>query len=131
VLHGEVHGPLEALVAGVHHLPRQPRQRLLDVQVMVRVIQVVVPEPCAADNKKETDQDRWRTSLAGSRGRLTRLAGRRRRERTVFAEAGRDGVPVEARERVPPRVHEPRRQLGEHLRRSFWKVRGLVTRVCS
>jgi hypothetical protein len=23
---------------------------------------------------------------------------------------------VEARERVPPRVHEPRRQLGEHLR---------------
>ena len=78
----------------------------------------------------------------GSRGRLAGLArnprhlvgaGKRRpglRERTVFAEAGSDGVPVESRERVPARVQEPRRQLGEHLWRSFWKVGGLVTRVC-
>ena len=67
MLHGEVHGPLEALFAGVHYLPRQPRQRLLDVQVMVRVIQVVVPEPCADHDNEETAQDRRRTSLAGSR----------------------------------------------------------------
>jgi len=60
VLHGEVHGPLQALVAGVHHLPRQPRQRLLDVQVVVRVVQVVVPEPCAGDSKGRTDQGRRR-----------------------------------------------------------------------
>ena len=53
MLHGEVHGPLQALVAGVHHLPRQPRQRLLDVQVVVRVVQVVVPEPCAGDTARE------------------------------------------------------------------------------
>ena len=45
MLHGEVHGALEALVAGVDHLPREPRQRLLDVQVVVRVVQVVVPKP--------------------------------------------------------------------------------------
>jgi hypothetical protein len=103
---------------------------------MVRVVEVVVPEPCA-DDDKETDQDHRLTSLAGSRGHLPNPrhlavgAGRKRRsERTVFAEAGDDGVPVEARERVPPRVHEPRRQLGEHPRRSFGKVRGLVTRVC-
>jgi len=45
VLHGEVHGALEALDAGVDHLPRQPPERLLDVQVEVRVVQVVVPQP--------------------------------------------------------------------------------------
>jgi hypothetical protein len=50
VLHGEVHGALEARVAGVHHLPRQPRQRLPDVQVVVRVVQVIVPEPCGGTN---------------------------------------------------------------------------------
>jgi hypothetical protein len=43
MLHGEVHGTLEALDAGVDDLPRQPPERLLDVQVEVRVIQVVVP----------------------------------------------------------------------------------------
>ena len=45
MLHGEVHGALEALDAGVDHLPRQPPERLLDVQVEVRVVQVVVPQP--------------------------------------------------------------------------------------
>lgn len=55
MLHGEVHGPLQPLVTGVHHLPRQPRQRLLDVQVVVRVVQVVVSEPCT-DGNKESDQ---------------------------------------------------------------------------
>jgi len=89
VLHGEVHGPLQALVARVHHLPRQARQRLLDVQVVVRVVQVVVPEP-------------------------------------VFAEAGGDGVPVEARQWVPARVHEPRREPGEHPREGSGRSRGLV-----
>ena len=45
MLHGEVHGALEALDTGVDHLPRQPPERLLDVQVEVRVVQVVVPQP--------------------------------------------------------------------------------------
>jgi len=60
MLHGEVHGALEALDAGVDHLPRQPPERLLDVQVEVRVVQVVVPEPCAGDSKGRTDQGRRR-----------------------------------------------------------------------
>jgi hypothetical protein len=38
---------------------------------------------------------------------------------TVLAEAGGDGVPVEAGQRVPARVHEPRRQPGEHLQEGF------------
>jgi hypothetical protein len=46
MLHGEVHGALEALDAGVDHLPRQPPERLLDVQVEVGVVQVIVPQPC-------------------------------------------------------------------------------------
>ena len=45
MLHGEVHGALEALDTGVDHLPRQPPERLFDVQVEVRVVQVVVPQP--------------------------------------------------------------------------------------
>jgi hypothetical protein len=44
VLHGEVHGALEALDAGINHLPGQPRERLLDVQIEVRVVQIVVPQ---------------------------------------------------------------------------------------
>jgi hypothetical protein len=46
VLHGEVHGTLEALDAGVDHLPRQPTERLLDVQIEVGVVEVVVPQSC-------------------------------------------------------------------------------------
>lgn len=45
MLHGEVHGALEALVAGVDNLPGQPPERLLDVQLKVRVVQIVVPQP--------------------------------------------------------------------------------------
>ena len=47
MLRGEVHGALEPLVVGVHHLPRQPRQGLLDVEAMVLVgiEQIIVPEP--------------------------------------------------------------------------------------
>ena len=65
MLHGEVHGALEALDAGVDHLPRQPPERLLDFHVEVGVVQVVVPEPCwiespdhthAADPKRTTSQ---------------------------------------------------------------------------
>jgi hypothetical protein len=44
VLHGEVHGALEALDARVDHLRWQPPERLLDVQVEVGVVEVVVPQ---------------------------------------------------------------------------------------
>ena len=45
---------------------------------------------------------------------------------TVFAEAGDDGVPVEARQRVPARVHEPRREPGEHPHEGSGRSRGPV-----
>jgi hypothetical protein len=89
VLHGEVHGALEALVAGVHHLPRQPRQGLLDVEVVVGVVQVVVPEPCAHQNPRSEIPRRGKTltlTLAaefegGGGGSSPYL---RRREATAF-----------------------------------------------
>lgn len=87
VLHGEVHGPLQALVAGVHHLPRQPRQRLLDVQVMVRVVQVVVPEPCTDHTaNKESNQCRrrrtWPTYPRPAGSRVCGGTGRSGTDRT-------------------------------------------------
>jgi hypothetical protein len=45
VLHGEVHGALEALDAGVNDLRGQPPERLLNVHLEVGVVQVVVPQP--------------------------------------------------------------------------------------
>lgn len=87
VLHGEVHGPLQALVAGVHHLSRQPRQRLLDVQVMVRVVQVVVPEPCTDHTaNKESNQCRrrrtWPTYPRPAGSRVCGGTGRSGTDRT-------------------------------------------------
>jgi hypothetical protein len=43
MLHGEVHGALEVLDAGVDHLPGKSRKCLLDVQIEVRVVQIVTP----------------------------------------------------------------------------------------
>jgi hypothetical protein len=45
VLHGEVHGALETLVARVHNLPGQAIQSLLNIQILVRVEQIVVSKP--------------------------------------------------------------------------------------
>lgn len=42
VLHGEVHGALDSLIAGVHYLPGQPIQGLLYIQIVVGVIQIVI-----------------------------------------------------------------------------------------
>lgn len=45
VFHGEVHGALETLDAGVDHLGGEPPERLLDVEVEVGIVQVVIPQP--------------------------------------------------------------------------------------
>lgn len=42
MLHGEVHGALDSLIAGVHYLPGQPIQGLLYIQIVVGVIQIVI-----------------------------------------------------------------------------------------
>lgn len=62
------------------------------------------------------------------RGRPGRecVGGRGGAVQTVLAEAGGDGVPVGAGQRVPARVHEPRRELGEHPREASRRFRGLV-----
>lgn len=70
MLHGEVHGALEALDAGVDDLPRQPPERLLDVQVEVRVVQVVVPQPFwieSPDHTHEAEPKRTTIQIRGTR----------------------------------------------------------------
>lgn len=70
MLHGEVHGALEALDAGVDHLPRQPPERLLDVQLEVGVVQVVVPEPFGTgspDHTRASDPKPHRRSDQGDK----------------------------------------------------------------
>ena len=56
MLHGEVHGALEALDAGVDHLPGQPRERLLDVQIEVGVVQIVVPQALNHQNRSQINR---------------------------------------------------------------------------
>lgn len=89
VLRGEVHGALEPLVVGVHHLPRQPRQGLLDVEVVVGVVQVVVPEPCAHQNPRSEIPRRGKTltltlaaEFEGGEGAAHRICGGGRRRRS-------------------------------------------------
>lgn len=117
MLHGEVHGALEALDAGVDHLPRQPPERLLDVQVEVGVVQVVVPQPCRIGSHERSRSETHRQSDQGNRKQndeIQREPGRGSRPVvsdpgwiTVFPEARGDGVHVEARQRVAARVHQP------------------------
>ena len=45
VLHGEVDGALEALVACVNYLLRKPIQCLLHIQIVIWVVKVIVTEP--------------------------------------------------------------------------------------
>lgn len=45
VLHGEVHGAQETLMAGVDNLSGKPIQSLLHVQIVVGVVQIVVSKP--------------------------------------------------------------------------------------
>jgi len=122
MLHGEVHGALEALDTGVDHLPRQPPERLFDVQVEVRVVQVVVPQPFWIGSPDHTHaaQPPFRS---GEREEKDEIAKGARWDRgqigsgvTVFPEARGDGVHVEARERVAARVHQPVGQRGHHRR---------------
>jgi hypothetical protein len=117
MLHGEVHGALEALDAGVDHLPRQPPERLLDVQVEVGVVQVIVPQPCwigSPDRTHAADPKRAASQMKGTRRKMTKSKGSPAEDQgrlgsgiTVFPEARGDGVHVEARERVAARVHQP------------------------
>lgn len=117
MLHGEVHGALEALDAGIDHLPRKPPERLLDVQVEVGVVQVVVPQPCwigSPDHTHAADPKRAVRQIKGTRRKMTKSEGNPAQGRgrlgsgiTVFPEARGDGVHVEARERVAARVHQP------------------------
>ena len=83
MLHGEVHGALEALVARVHDLPRQPIQRLLHVQIVVRVVQIVVSQPWFSESKKGQ-------SFVGRLG----LGFWEEKRRTVSAEAIGEGFHV-------------------------------------
>jgi hypothetical protein len=122
MLHGEVHGALEALDAGVYHLPRQPPERLLDVQVEVRIVQVVVPQPFWIGSPDHTyaAQPPFRSGEQEEKDEIAKGARRDRGQIgsgvTVFPEARGDGAHVEARERVAARVHQPVRQRGHHRR---------------
>jgi hypothetical protein len=133
VLHGEVHGALEALDAGVNHLRGQPPERLLDVQLEVRVVQVVIPQTYGStappfrsrtqtiiEEAGSRDQGPIRSDRDGSAGLLT-----------VFPEARGDGVHVEARERIAARVHKPLRQRGHHRRHGGWRRRGSSSSSCA
>ena len=89
VLHGEVSGALEALDAGVDHLPRQPPERRLDFQIEVRPVQIVVPQ--ALNHHKNThasDSDRpfraeTRIDYETTKNRIRELPYFLRREETV------------------------------------------------
>jgi hypothetical protein len=72
VLHGEVHGALEALDAGVDHLPGQPRERLLDVQIEVRVVQIVVPQTFESSQIHTSPSDRRFRAENGNNNRTTK-----------------------------------------------------------
>lgn len=45
MLHREVHGALETLVASIDDLPGKAAQSLLDVQIIIRVKEIVVSKP--------------------------------------------------------------------------------------
>lgn len=49
MLHREVHGALEALVPRIHNLPRQPIERLLHVQIVIRIVKIIIPEPVMSE----------------------------------------------------------------------------------
>jgi len=75
VLHGEVHGTLEALDACIDHLHGKPPERLLDVQVEVGVVQVVVPQPCwigSPDHTHAEDPKRTASQIKGTRRKMTK-----------------------------------------------------------
>jgi hypothetical protein len=69
VLHGEVHGALEALDAGVNHLRGQPPERLLNVHLEVGVVQVVVPQPYVSTAPPFRSRTQTRIEEAESRDR--------------------------------------------------------------
>jgi len=45
VLHGKVDGAFETRVARVHHFLGEAIERLLDIEIVVRIVQIVVSEP--------------------------------------------------------------------------------------
>ncbi|MCA2146136.1 hypothetical protein LDJ78_24815, partial [Citrobacter portucalensis] len=53
VFHGKVHGTLETLVTSVDDLFRQPPQRLLNVQIVVRIVEIIVPQPVFTKSFRE------------------------------------------------------------------------------
>ena len=80
MLHGEVSGALEALDAGVDHLPGHPRKRLLDVQSRTAPCcpwdlqcerERLREGPRRMKGKRET----WRSSAGGVAGSEAGLLG--------------------------------------------------------
>ena len=53
MLHGEVHSSLEALVPGVHDLPRKAIQGFLDVQIIIGIKKIVVSKIVSAKAFRE------------------------------------------------------------------------------
>ena len=49
MLHGEVHGAFQTLVARVDYLPGEAIQSLLDIQIVVGIVQIVVSKPVVTE----------------------------------------------------------------------------------
>lgn len=45
VLHGQVQGALQPLIPCIQDLPRQPHQRLLDVEILHWIEQIILSKP--------------------------------------------------------------------------------------
>jgi len=49
VLHGEIHGALEPLIPRIHDLAGEAGKRLLDVQILHRIVQIVETKPVSLE----------------------------------------------------------------------------------